>query len=505
MSPRTLVFFVDGGTWDVLKPAIEAGRLPHLARLVKNGASATLESVIPTETSYATAAFALGKDPAELGLFQDMSGRIPVTSDHFSGRRLWEMLSDAGARSLVVDFPCTWPTRPFDGVIFHGFFTPETGTDFVHPTRLAELYPNYPRGGVEIRDYLKLDKDVFWEKVCAVTAERVRVFRECVSREHFDFGLMYIKATDIIQHYFWNQPERVLAFWEFVDGLLGDILSDGWTHVVVASDHGFDVAPKESFSVNRWLADRGHVTLHPLRGGGFESRVRAFLAKRRWMAIPFYKVRNFLLPTAVAVATEMVDDTDHPVSSLMSTQIHIERSRAYAPGGVMHGKGIVLNDALVPRGSPEREMLREEIIRELKDLQFRGAPALVFVSRGEDVYPNSPSIPDIVFLPVPELFVEDRLQATVFGPRDTKSRATGHHLSSRDGIVVMHGPGVIPGWHDSVSILDMLPTLLAHYRLPVPAEYHGKVRTDFLSGLEPIINRSPDDAEARTALNSIDL
>lgn len=501
MNPRTLVFFVDGGTWEVLKPAIDAGRLPHFAQLVQQGASAILESVIPTETSYATAAFALGKDPAELGLFQDASGRIPITSDHFSGRRLWEVLGEAGIRSLVVDFPCTWPTRPFDGIIFHGFFTPESGSDFVHPVGLAEQYPNYPRGGVEIRDYLKLDKDVLWEKVQAVTTERVRVFRECTSREHVDFGLMYIKATDIIQHYFWNQPERVLAFWEFVDGLLGEILKDGWTHVVVASDHGFANAPRESFSVNRWLADRGYVVLHPLRTSGFESRLRAFLAKRRWLARPFYKIRNWLFPIAVTTA----DETDHPVSSIMSTQIHVERSRAYAPGGVMHGKGIVLNDALVPRGSVEREALREEIIRELKALQFHGAPAFVSVSHGEDIYPNSPSIPDIVFLPVPELFVEDRVQATAFGMRDTKSRATGHHLSSRDGLLIMHGPGVIPGRHDRVSILDMFPTLLAHYRLAVPAEYHGKVRTDLLSGLHSAVTRSADDAEARAALNSIDL
>lgn len=501
MNPRLLVFFVDGGTWQVLDPLIAAGKLPTFARLKKEGAYGVLESVVPTETSYATAAFAQGKDPAAFGLFRDQTGRIPVTSTDFPGPRIWDLLSVVGKRSLVVDFPCTWPIKPFSGVCFSGFFTPETGTDFVFPESLSSSYPEYPRGGMEIRKYLRAESEVLFAKEKEITAERLRVFRECAAAESFDFGCFYIKATDIIQHFFWNDPARLEEFWAFVDGLLAEAIRDGWSHVLIASDHGFGTAPQEAFYVNRWLADRGLLVVRAGRGGSAEAGIKALLARNRRLARLFYRLWNVLFPPRGNDRSE--SDMDHEVSGAIGSDIDVAASTAVAPGGVMHGKGIIFNDMLLPRGSAEREARIIEVMRGLKEVRFKDAPAFPLVARGSEVYAQvDDATPDIVFLPVPELFIEDRLGRTAFGPRMIKSRAQGHHLSSRDGMLLVHGPGILAGDHGAVPMIDLFPTILALYGVAAPAGYHGKVRRDLVT-IPDTLRSVGDDTEARTLIDTL--
>ena len=46
----TLVIALDGATFDVIEPLVAAGRLPHLARAMREGRSAPLPSVLPPVT-----------------------------------------------------------------------------------------------------------------------------------------------------------------------------------------------------------------------------------------------------------------------------------------------------------------------------------------------------------------------------------------------------------------------------------------------------------------------
>src|SRR5512134_3209243 len=43
--PRLVVIGIDGASWDYIDPLIEAGRLPNLARIRREGASGRLRSV----------------------------------------------------------------------------------------------------------------------------------------------------------------------------------------------------------------------------------------------------------------------------------------------------------------------------------------------------------------------------------------------------------------------------------------------------------------------------
>ena len=51
---EVIVFGLDGGTWDLIKPWADEGELPTFKKLMENGAWGVLESTFPGETLRAT-------------------------------------------------------------------------------------------------------------------------------------------------------------------------------------------------------------------------------------------------------------------------------------------------------------------------------------------------------------------------------------------------------------------------------------------------------------------
>ena len=66
MSNKVLIIGIDGGTWDVLKPAMDAGFMPNLCRFTQSGASSPLSSVIPAITLLPGAVFKPAATPARM-------------------------------------------------------------------------------------------------------------------------------------------------------------------------------------------------------------------------------------------------------------------------------------------------------------------------------------------------------------------------------------------------------------------------------------------------------
>ena len=78
---RTLIVGIDGATWDVIDPLMAAGRMPNLARLVKEGARAPLNSTTPPMTLPSWSSMLTGTNPGKHGIF-DFVQRIQA---HASG------------------------------------------------------------------------------------------------------------------------------------------------------------------------------------------------------------------------------------------------------------------------------------------------------------------------------------------------------------------------------------------------------------------------------------
>src|SRR3989337_326500 len=101
MKPKVIVVGLDGGTWELLKPLMNEGVMPHLAHLTETGVSGVLHSTLPPWTPTAWSSFATGKNPGKHGVF-GFTRRNPdgskawVSSKSIRAATLWRILSDHG-------------------------------------------------------------------------------------------------------------------------------------------------------------------------------------------------------------------------------------------------------------------------------------------------------------------------------------------------------------------------------------------------------------------------
>src|SRR5215216_5977609 len=121
MAKKLLVIGLDGASFNVLDSLIEKGYLKTLAKLIRDGSRANLETTFPPITAVAWSSFMTGKNPGKHGIFefitrdQSTKRELAVNASFRHGRAIWDLLSDAGMRVIVHNFPCTYPPHPVNG------------------------------------------------------------------------------------------------------------------------------------------------------------------------------------------------------------------------------------------------------------------------------------------------------------------------------------------------------------------------------------------------------
>jgi predicted AlkP superfamily phosphohydrolase/phosphomutase len=68
VAQRVLIVGLDGATFDVLDPMMEAGRMPRLAEFISGGVAGILRSTTPPITPAAWTTFMTGKGPGVHGI-----------------------------------------------------------------------------------------------------------------------------------------------------------------------------------------------------------------------------------------------------------------------------------------------------------------------------------------------------------------------------------------------------------------------------------------------------
>src|SRR5215475_9335248 len=106
---KTVIIGLDGATFDIIKPLQQAGRMPVLSRLMREGSAAPLRSTILPNSFPGWASCTTGTSEGMHGVFSPfiknegsysvraMSGRDIMT------RPVWDLLSSEGGRSVVLN------------------------------------------------------------------------------------------------------------------------------------------------------------------------------------------------------------------------------------------------------------------------------------------------------------------------------------------------------------------------------------------------------------------
>ena len=122
---RVLLVGLDGATLRVARPLLEAGRLPNLARLAREGAAGPLRSLQPLESPRVWNSIATAKTPEKHGIldYTHQGGRL-FTSHDRKVHALWNIASDAGLSVAVLNWWNTYPVERVSGVMISDHFFP---------------------------------------------------------------------------------------------------------------------------------------------------------------------------------------------------------------------------------------------------------------------------------------------------------------------------------------------------------------------------------------------
>jgi len=120
---RLLLVGWDGADWRTALPLMAAGRMPNLARLVREGASGDLRSYDPMFSPLLWTTVTTGKAPTEHGvgdfLVKDATTgeRHPITSDFRKVKALWNILGDFDRPSSWIGWWASFPAEAIRGTI----------------------------------------------------------------------------------------------------------------------------------------------------------------------------------------------------------------------------------------------------------------------------------------------------------------------------------------------------------------------------------------------------
>ncbi len=282
---RILLVGWDAADWEMIDPLLEAGKMPHLARLIDEGVMASLATLHPIISPMLWTTIATGKLADKHGILgftetDPKTGARPVTSTSRRVKALWNIFQQAlGWRCNVAAWWASYPAEPLDGAYASNLFCRARKSEgkwklpvhAIHPPELAkELLP-------QLLHISELDETLVFPfiphapKIDQKKDNRLEIFAalltECINvqtvasalmeREPWNFTAVYFDSIDHFSHAFMPyHPPRMAniseqdfeiygpvmaGVYQFHDLMLGRLIEQAGpeTTVVLCSDHGF--------------------------------------------------------------------------------------------------------------------------------------------------------------------------------------------------------------------------------------------------------------------------
>lgn len=432
-------------------------KLPNISKLIDSGVWGPLRSTDPPITVPAWTSMMTSKDPGQLGFYgfrnrSDYSydGMAFANSQLVKEPAVWDILSAAGKRSILVGIPQTYPPKAINGLVVCDFLTPNKQSRWTYPDDFKDEVEAVTGGYIiDVDNFRTDDKDRLLRQVYEMTERRFKLARHLMVEKDWDFFMMVEMGPDRLHHGFWRYFDTEHRLYEpghrfepvirdyyiYLDERLGELLAlvDDDTTVLVVSDHGAK-AMAGGICVNDWLIEQGYLTLNeppsaptPLKPemidwsktiawgeGGYYSRIFMNVAGREPQGVvpagDYAKVRGELRARFEAIAD---------------------------PEGVNIGT---------------RALYAEEVYK-----ATNGIPPDLLVYFGDLNWRSVGKVGNGAV----HVFANDT------GPDDANH---DYH-----GIFIMSGKGAAPGRRENLSIYDVAPTVLNKLGLEVPEDMIGKV------------------------------
>jgi predicted AlkP superfamily phosphohydrolase/phosphomutase/tetratricopeptide (TPR) repeat protein len=288
MDPRkVLLIGWDAADWKVIRPLMEAGKMPNIQRLVRNGATGQIATLHPPLSPMLWTSIATGKRPFKHGIHgfaepaPNGSGVRPVTNLSRTSKALWNILNQNGLRSVVIGWWPSHPAEPIDGVMVSDHYHRARGpldegwpmpANTAHPPELAatlaglrvhpdSLTPRMVEPFIPLAAEIDQDKDKRLGMFLRTLAECMSIQSAAtwlMDNQPWDFFAVYFEAIDHFCHAFmrYHAPRQswidepdfelyqnvVSMAYQFHDEMLGELIAKAGgddVTVILMSDHGF--------------------------------------------------------------------------------------------------------------------------------------------------------------------------------------------------------------------------------------------------------------------------
>ena len=266
---KVIVIGLDGATWDLMKPWVEAGMLPTFKKLMENGVHGNLETAYgrgrfgfkSIQSGTAWVSFVTGKKANKHGIhgFTDKNGKV-VKSTSIKGKKIWNFLSDNGYRVGIVNIPVTYPPDKVNGFMITSFLTPPNASDYTYPMNLKHELSSDFRLSIHSPKYRdqrpSIDFNAFMEDIYDINEKRTQAVLMLLKNKSWDFFAVNFKEVDEVQHFCWHFVDKdhpqydpklkerygnlILEFYQYMENVINEIINSikEPANIFIISDHG---------------------------------------------------------------------------------------------------------------------------------------------------------------------------------------------------------------------------------------------------------------------------
>ncbi len=511
--PRMMVIGLDAADRELIEAWCEQGLLPNISRIRSAGIWGSLETTADTVHVSAWPSIFSGTTPDKHGLYHayvmQPGQQAPARPkpENCPVPFFWQLLDQQGIRSIVMDAFLTCPLRDFSGIqiVDWGSWTWFSGQEILPESIKHDIRKQFGVYPAENHSKVGMTPPVdplgFRERLLEGVKKKSQVAQWLMESQDWEFFLLVFGECHAAGHYFWHYmdteyasyPEKceqelrtaLLDVYVAIDAAIGELLArrDDDTVVYVVSGDGMGPNYSGSHILNELLkrmklmnnSGAESASAPPKPKKSLSSTLRALVPKG-FRAF----ISRHVLPRSVNERLSLHWKT---------ADINWATTRAFVIENANEGYIRLNLKGREPEGIVEKATEYDAICDSLVDVAthmtnpVNDKLAATHVHKTVDLYsgPCCGSMPDVIINWDPEAKVMTQLATSAHGTVSTPLpgyAVTPYYSGNHRGnaFIAALGTSVEPGSVlEGASILDLAPSILAHFGVEVPGHMDGKV------------------------------
>ena len=475
MGDRLTVFILglDGASLENIMRVMKRTELPNFEKVINKGRAYDLRSIYPYVTGPAWTSIFSGVNPGKHGIFDqlesDGQSLHPPNLNNCEVPFLWDYLSWAGKKILVMGVQFVHPSPQVNGTFVTGRFSPRV---YCYPDDIKYRFDFSGYDFGELSDAKSKWKYVkkygtrgLWERSIEQLRSRAKASISLIDSAAWDAVILVDSQPDEVLHLSYGQEDAENELFNSLDNWLGELENRVKSEdtLLLLSDHGFS-AVDSSFMIDEWLRRKGFL----VKPGRTRSRVVNALDRKSAVLDKSFKGRK-VHSLLIRKLSSLMGLKDEP----KSIEELAEKSRKEGSKVIP----LIFNEQfawlrLLCKSEADRELTARRILREAEDLKSEGILKNVF--RSTDLFSGKYTFkaPGDLLIELSDgicLAKKSKESDNLVSKLGQDKRGT-HRLN---GMLVFYG-SVMPKESIQPVLYDIVPTVLRILRIPCPMYVEGK-------------------------------